>query len=139
MDIDTLLKALDKDDNEEIIDMTTEKIQEQNHNVLLELKLERDHHMKIMEKLDQYKYIEDIANLKSGSFIRWIRIDNPSNLQITKGALVCDIKFTDTGISVICKGYHHRHFQLDFDKCLVFQRLSEQEMVLLSALNYLAS
>ena len=121
MDIDTLLKALEKDENEAIIDMTSSKIHNHNKSVLAELHISEHEYNEILKKLDGYKYIDDI-----------------SNINLKKGAIVCDIKFTDTGISVICKGYHHRHFHLDFDECLIFQRLTDQEMVLLSALDYLS-
>ena len=138
MDIDTLLKALEKDENEAIIDMTSSKIYEHNKSVLGELQLSEHEYDEILKKLDRYKYIEDISSLKAGSYVRWICLNDPSNINLKKGAIVCDIKFTDTGISVICKGYHHRHFHIDFDECLIFQRLTDQERVLLSALDYLS-
>ena len=138
MDIETLLKALDKDENEDIIDTTSGKIKENIQSVLGELHLDIEDQNDLVYKLAGYKYVEDVSSLKSGAFIRWICITDPENIRLTKGALVCDIKFTDTGISIVCKGYHNRHFQLKFDECLIFQRLSDQERVLLSALDYLS-
>ena len=51
MDIEKLLKALDKDENEEIIDMTTEKIDQNNISVIQELELEPKEEKKIISKL----------------------------------------------------------------------------------------
>jgi len=138
MDIESLLKALDKDENEEIIDMSSVKIREAIQSVLNDLQMDTDEQADMLVKLDGYKYVEDVSSLKSGAFIRWICISDPSNIRLTKGALVCDIRFTDTGMSIVCKGYHNRHFQVKFDECLIFQRLSDQERVLLSALDYLS-
>ena len=138
MDIEKLLKALDKDENEDIIDMTSEKIDENNISVIAELELDPEEEEKIISKLEGYKYIDDVSSLNSGAFIRWICVSNPAKISLSKGAWICDIRFTDEGIAVVCKGIYHRHFQLKFDECLIFQRLNDQERVLLSALDYLA-
>ena len=138
MYIEKLLKALYKDENEEIIDMTTEKIDQNNISVIQELELEPKEEKKIISKLEGYKYIDDVSSLNSGAYIRWICVSNPANVNLSKGAWICDIRFTDEGIAVVCKGVYHRHFQIKFDECLIFQRLNDQERVLLSALDYLA-
>ena len=138
MDVDKLLKALDKDENEELINTTSEQINNNNRSVIEELELPNEEQETCLEKLDGYKYVDDISSLKAGAYIRWMCISNPANISLSKGAIVCDIRFTDEGIAVVCKGYHHRHFQLKFDECLIFQRLSDQERVLLSALEFLS-
>jgi hypothetical protein len=78
--------------------------------------------------------------LKYGAYIRWIPIEDPDNIHLTKGALFCEMKITDNGVFFICKnyGYNCRHFQISMDKNLIFQKLTDQELVLLSALNHLS-
>mgnify|MGYP007086401579 FL=1 len=137
MDMDKLLKALDKDSNEGIINMTNAKIKEINASVLSELQLSKEYHMEIMNKLKGYKYVDEMTDLHVGSYIRWIPLTNPNELRLKQGSILCDIKITDDGLSLVCKGYN-RHFQIKFDENLIFQRLSEQEQVLLSALDHLA-
>jgi len=137
MDMDKLLKALDKDSNEGIINMTNAKIKQINASVLSELQLSKEYHMEIMKKLKGYKYVDEMTDLHVGSYIRWIPLTNPNELRLKQGSILCDIKITDDGLSLVCKGYN-RHFQIKFDENLIFQRLSEQEQVLLSALDHLA-
>lgn len=137
MDMDKLLKALDKDSNEGIINMTNAKIKQINASVLSELQLSKEYHMEIMNKLKGYKYVDEMTDLHVGSYIRWIPLTNPNELRLKQGSILCDIKITDDGLSLVCKGYN-RHFQIKFDENLIFQRLSEQEQVLLSALDHLA-
>jgi hypothetical protein len=50
------------------------------------------------------------------------------------------MKITDDGVFCVCKnfGFPSRHFQIAMDKNLIFQKLTEQEMILLSALDHLA-
>jgi len=138
MDIDKLLKALDKEENEELIDTTTAKIEEEVENALQELELEDTLHGKMIEKLQGYKYIEDIHQLHNGAYIRWINLRDPNNIVLKPGTILCEIKFTDAGTTLVCKNFYHRYFQILFDECMVFQRLSDQERILLSAIDYLA-
>lgn len=140
MDVNKLLKALDDDSNEALLNFTTDKIKEMNLNIIKELHLPRKDTLEIMSKLKDYKYIDEMNELKYGSYIRWIPIEDPDNIQLTKGALFCEIKITDEGTFCVCKnfGFPSRHFQLSMDKNLIFQRLTDQELVLLSALDHLS-
>jgi hypothetical protein len=138
MDIDKLLKALDKDSNEGLLNMTSAKIKQINSSVLSELQLSRDYHQELMHKLKDYKYVDEMTDLHVGSYIRWIPLTNPSEIRLKQGSILCEIKITDDGLSLVCKGVYNRHFQIKFDENLIFQRLSEQEQVLLSALDHLA-
>ena len=140
MDVNKLLKALDDDSNETLLNFTSDKIKEMNLNIIKELQLPRKDTLDIMNKLRDYKYVDEMNELKYGSYIRWIPIEDPTNIHLTKGALFCEMKITDDGVFCVCKnfGYNLRHFQLSMDKNLIFQRLTEQELVLLSALDHLS-
>ena len=139
MDVNKLLKALDDDSNETLLNFTSDKIKEMNLNIIKELQLPRKDTLDIMNKLRDYKYVDEMNELKYGSYIRWIPIEDPTNIHLTKGALFCEMKITDDGVFCVCKnyGYSQRHFQLSMDKNLIFQRLTDQELVLLSALDHL--
>ena len=140
MDVNKLLKALDDDSNETLLNFTSDKIKEMNLNIIKELQLPRKDTLDIMNKLREYKYVDEMNELKYGAYIRWIPIEDPTNIHLTKGALFCEMKITDDGVFCVCKnfGYNMRHFQLSMDKNLIFQRLTEQELVLLSALDHLS-
>jgi hypothetical protein len=138
LDMDQLLKAVDSDENDYLLHLTTKKIQELNLNILKELELPKKETLDMLKQLATYKYVDEIKELKYGRFIRWIPIKDPDNLKMTKGGIICDIKATDNGIQVVCKNFMHRHFQFNMDECLIFQRLSSQELVLLSALDHLS-
>ena len=84
MDVDKLLKALDKDENEELINTTSEQINNNNRSVVEELELENDEQELYLEKLEGYKYVDDISSLKSGAYIRWLCISNPANIKLSK-------------------------------------------------------
>jgi hypothetical protein len=138
MNINKLLKALDDEQNENLLDFTTRKIKLMNENILKELQLPKQIFQDYLNKLENYKYVDEINDLKYGSFIRWIPINDPNNLVLKKGALVCEIKIRDTGIFISCKTFPNKYFQIKMDECLIFQLLSEEERVLLSALDHIS-
>ena len=140
MDVQKLLKALDNENNENIINFTTQKIQEMNLKILQELHLKREETLELLKKLVQYKYVDEMDDLKYGTYIRWIPLANPNYIELKKGAIFCNIKITDEGVYLVCKnhGPQSKHFQIKLDENLVFQRLTEQEMILLSALDHLS-
>jgi hypothetical protein len=141
MDVNKLLKALDDDSNETLLNFTTKKIKEMTLKVLKELHLSKADTLELFEKLKAYKYVDEMNELKYGTCIRWIPIDDPENIVLSKGALFCEMKITDDGVFCICKnfGFSMRHFQISMDKTLIFQKLTDQELVLLSALDHLSS
>ena len=140
MDVQKLLKALEDETNETLLNFTTDKIKEMNLNILKELHLSKQDTLDILQKLRDYKYVDEMNELKYGAYIRWIPIEDPTNIILTKGALFCEMKITDDGVFCVCKnyGFKSRHFQISIDKNLIFQKLTEQELVLLSALDHLS-
>ena len=93
--------------------------------------------------LHDYKVIDDFSDLHEGSYIRWIRIDNPllegSNAvnAITKGGFFCGIKYqesVDSTTTITIRNIHRRgarFFSVDYDKVVLFQKLSTDEMMVL--------
>jgi len=51
--------------------------------------------------------------------------------------MICDIKITDNGVLITCKNFMHRHYTFKMDECLIFQKLTTQEKVIIHALDHL--
>ena len=139
MDVEQLLKALDNDENEHLINMTSEKLNNMKREILTEIQLSPQEVAEYMQKLKEYKYIDEMNHIRHGSFIRWIPISDPENIHLTSGGIICDIKIADSGVHLVCKNFAKKHYQIKMDECLVFQKLSGQEQVLLAALDHLAN
>ena len=140
MDVQKLLKALDDESNETLLNFTSDKIKEMNLNILKELQLPKKDTLELMRKLNEYKYVDEMNDLKYGAYVRWIPIEDPNNIYLTQGALFCEMKITDDGVFCVCKnyGFKSRYFRLSMDKNLIFQKMTDQELVLLSALDHLS-
>lgn len=137
LDMNKLTKALDNVNNDSIMNLTTRKLMEINLKILKELMLDKETLINYLKKLKGYKYVDEIGDLKHGAFIKWIPITNPNNLQLNQCGLICDIKITDDNVIIICKNFMHRHYTFKMDEVLIFQKLSDQEMVIISALDHL--
>jgi hypothetical protein len=143
MDVNKLINALDNENNEKILNLTTKKIKEMNMKILMELSLPREKMLRIVRKLNGYRYVDEIDELKCGTYLKWILLTDPDpdNLELNKGALFCEIKCKDEGVFIVCKnmGFSSRHFQIKMDECLLFQKLTTQEIILLNALDHLST
>ena len=137
MNMNSLIYALDNDNNENIMNLTTQKIMEMNLNILKELHLPREISLDYLNKLKGYRYIDEINDLKHGAFIKWIPITNPKYLPLHHCGMICEIKITDEGVLIKYKNFMHRHYTFKMDECLIFQKLTTQEQIIISALDHL--
>lgn len=131
-----LLDALENDSNSSIINLTTRKIQEHKNTILQQIQLPREKLKTYNKKLKNYRYCSDLKDIQYGFYIRWIPLKDMNNLNLTNGALICDVKLINEQLHVLCKN-RHRMMQIKFDEALIFQKISDQERVILSILDYL--
>lgn len=137
MDVNKLIYALDNENNESIMNLTSKKMLEMNLNIIKELHLDKSIALDYLKKLKGYRYVDEINDLKHGSFIRWIPITDPTYLPLNHCGMICDIKITDNGVLITCKNFMHRHYTFKMDECLIFQKLTSQERVIIHALDHL--
>ncbi len=139
MDIEMLMKALDNEDNDLLFNYTSKKIKELNYKILKELELDTKETLDILNKLKEYKYVDEMDELKHGRYLRYICLKDPDDLSLKKGGIFCDTSIHDNGVSLILKTPFNKHFQIKMDEHLIFQKLSPQELVLLSAIDHLVT
>lgn len=137
IDVDKLLKCLDNDKHEDLFHLTSSKIKQIKNKILQQLGLPGDELKKLHKKLEDYRYVDDLVNLKEGSFIRWIPIKDVDTIKLTNGGLLLEIKLFPTGIQLMCKNRFNRIFQIKMDNVLIFQKLSDQEKILMTIIDNL--
>lgn len=135
MDLTTILDILESNNNESLLNLNTKKIDEINYNILKELNLEPNYLQSYFKKLKGYKYIDEINELTNGAFIKWIPIINANDYPLHFSGIICEIKITDNGIFIVCKNFMHRFFTFKMDECLIFQKLTQQELIILKILD----
>ena len=105
--------------------------------MLQKLQLDSQALKDLHKKLKFYRYVEDVADINYGSYVRWIKLTDPDSVKLSNGGILIDIKITDSGLQLLCKNNMNRVMQIKLDECLVFQKLTEQEKIILSVLNHL--
>ena len=93
--------------------------------------------IKIQKQLKPYRCVNTLEDLRFGSYVRWISLKNPEVIKLTNGGIVCDIKEINGEIHIKCKNKMNMLFQAKMSEILLFQKLSEQEEVILKAMKYL--
>ena len=137
MDIESLLHALDNDNNEGIVDLNMAIIAKNKNDILQKLRLPRNELVALQKKLKLYRYIDDLKDIRFGGYIRWISLKNPEIIKLTNGGIVCDIKEMNDDIHIKCKNRMNMIFQTKLSEGIIFQKLNDQEQVILNALKYL--
>ena len=137
LDVGNLLNALDNDSNSSIMNYTSKKIKKFKNDILQQIQLPRELLKSYHKKLKEYRYCSEMCDLQDGYYIRWISLKNPDNIKLTNGAHILDILIKDKGPHVLCKNNRNRIFQIKFDECYIFQKLTNQENIILGVLNYL--
>lgn len=137
VDRERLVTAIQNVKEESIVDTNLSEIKSIKNNVLQQLQLSKDKLQDFHKRLQKYRYVDEITELNSGDYVRWIDLNTPSNIKIASGAFVCDIEINSDGIHLKLKTITHRHIQLRMDEVFLFRKLTDDELVILSALKYL--
>ena len=135
--IEKVMKSLENEKNEDIMQLTNAKIKDQKNNILQQLQLDRNALKALHEKLREYRYVDEISDLQFGYYVRWISLKDPDNIKLTNGAHICDIKILNEGVHIVCRNGYNRFMQLNLDENLVFQKLTDQEKIILKTIDYL--
>jgi len=132
-----LVKALDNENNESIMNYNSRLIKTIKNDYLQKLLLPREKLKDYHTKLKDYRYVDDLSDIQYGRYIRWINLKNPEKIELTRGGMIIDIKILSNGIHVVCKNTYNHRFQIKIDECYIFQKLTDQEKILLLALDYI--
>ena len=134
-DVEYLEKLMTNETNENITNLTFKEIDLRKREIITELELSIRYTKELLKKLDDYRYVDEMPDLQVGRYMRWINLTKPDNIKLTNGGILCEIKIEDA-IILILKNNMNQFFQISMDENLVFQRLSDQEKIILYAVDY---
>lgn len=129
IDVDELLESLESDKNDFLENQTIDIISERVFNSLKSLPIDSGLLSEYCRKLVGYRHVDELHILHKGKYVRWIRLDDPT--QLMNGGVVVDIKFGDTGANIMVRLASGRFMQYRFDKCLTYQKLTDEEQLIL--------
>ena len=138
LESDLLDKALDNQQNAILLKLNNKQIAQMNKQVVCSIpRISASASISHIKMLKGYRYVDEISDLKTNVYIKWIRIDTPNKL--TKGAISCSVKITNEGMLVMCKNHFGRFFYLNMEECVIFQKITNEENVILSAMDFIST
>jgi hypothetical protein len=135
--IDELLHALNNESNESIMDLNRNQIKSLKNDMLQKLGIKGEELKKLHKKLKNYRYCTDMSDIQFGCYIRWIPLKNPENIKLTNGGIIIDMDIINNCVQIKVKNNMNRIFQIKFDECYIFQKITQQEQIILGVLDYL--
>lgn len=138
IDVDKLNHALTNQTNSNIIDIDFKQIEQYKLDILKQLPLTKTTLSELMKKLKLYRNVNTLQEIQYGRYIRWIPLTKGPEVKLTNGGILCNIK-TDRGeVTLVFKNKINSFFQINLTDNIVFQKLTEQELVILTAINCLS-
>lgn len=115
---------------------TLNSIQRDMVNIMRIERIPPNDNLLFQEKLNGYRYVGDICDLFRGRHIRWIRLFETNGTRavkptLTNGGIVTDIQFRENGIYIQCKNTRNQFMSFPLDACIVFQKLTAEECLVL--------
>lgn len=116
----------------------TRTIKERKKKILDSLLLEHDELKHYQSLLLEYRYVDEVDELRIGSYIRFFRLntDVPGSLKLGRGAFLVDIKIQKHVIILLLKNRNY-FFNLKMDECILFQKNTKQEKILIQILDHI--
>ena len=136
-DYQHILSILKSEEDNSIFQQTHKSIDKRKKDVIEQLMIPKEENKELIKKLKLYRYVMELPDLEIGSYIRWINLNHPENIRLTNGSFICDILILKDGIQVRCKNRLGHIHQIKFDEHLIFQKLSDQENILLKMMECL--
>ena len=115
---------------------TSGEIKTMKNNILQRMLFDRDELKAYHKLLTSYRYIDEIDELKYGSYIRWFNIKK-SSLKLLNGGFIIDITNRNGDIVILCKNGLNRLFNLKMNESIIFQKNTKQEELLIKILDHI--
>jgi len=113
------------------------EIKTMKNNILQRMLFDKDELKMYHKLLTNYRYIDEIDELKYGSYIRWFNIKKSSTLKLLNGGFIIDITNRNGEIIILCKNGLNKLFNLKMNNSIIFQKNTKQEELLIKILDHI--
>ena len=139
LDINAILSAMNKTENNTIANMSLKKITARRHEILSSLNLTTEKMEEFERKLHMYRVIEDPWDLKHNQLIRWIPLRSlETRPYVTLGGTLFRVRenVEEKVHIVTIRNIKKFVYNIRFELNVVFQRLSKEELMILRVVEY---
>lgn len=142
---DELLAAYNKETNSYLENVKSKQIEEsieKSLDLLTCFKLAQVTRKEIIKTLVGYRYVDQLDELHMGKFTRWIQKypldpDEKYRAKVERGGFLSNVDFNDNGVTLTIRMWNKTVIKLAFDNCLVYQKLSVGEELILMTADYI--
>jgi len=124
-------KMIDEMNQYHITDSMT--IQERKKHILRKVVLDKEEMNHYQTLLREYRYVDEVDELRIGSYIRFFRL-TAETLDLGQGGFLVDIQMSNQEIVLLFKN-RNRFFKLKLNECILFQKNTNQEKILIQILD----
>lgn len=129
------LENILENDNHTILNKTYSKIKSDKNDILQKLNTSREKLKDIINKLKDYRYIDEISDIVSGNYCRWINLSK-KEIKLENGGFIGNINISESG-PLICIKTFKQYININANNILLFQKINEEEKVLLKVMKYI--
>jgi hypothetical protein len=138
MDPDEFLRKMQKENNSYLQDKTNAIIMKEIQQSLedeFENIITKKEKLAFIKKLLGYRLVDELDKLHFGKHVRWIQKYN-EEIKMTNGGILVNMSFTNEGTNLVIRLWNGTIIQIRFDDCLIYQKLSYDEQLILMASDY---
>jgi hypothetical protein len=139
LDVNAILSAMNKTENNTIANTTLKRIHARRHEIFASMNLTPEKLAEFERKLHMYRVIENPHDLKHNQLIRWIPLRSlEARPYVTLGGTLFRVRenIEDKMHIVTIRNIKRFVFNIRFEMNVVFQRLSNEELMILRVAEY---
>ena len=133
IDVDAILNKIDKEDSNYLENKTLADISKEVVDAMKSIDIPDYLISNYCLRLVGYIFVDKICDLRNGRMVRWIK---SANKALTNGGILMNIKIENNGVKLLCRNNANRFFNIKFDDCLIFQKLTMEEQLIVMSTEY---
>lgn len=137
IDIEELLDNINNEANDKLLDRTLSDVHAERNRVLQSVGLPREELKSMNKKLRNYMYIDELRDLTYGAYLRWLPLNPEAEPYLRRGGFLVDVDFVERGVNLRVLTLARTHATVSFDANIVFQKLTESNLLLLELVNHI--
>jgi hypothetical protein len=131
-----LEKIMDDIDKYKLHDLSTDIIKNRKNDILKQI-LKDNEFNKYKDILEEYRYVDEVDELRIGSYIRYFVLkEKEDEIKLMRGGFIVDIIASKENIMILCKN-NGIFWKIKINNCIIFQKNTKQEEVLIKILDHL--
>lgn len=129
------LENILENDNHTILNKTYTTIKSDKNDILQKLNVTREKLKDITYKLKNYRYIDEISDIVSGNYCRWINLNN-EEIKLQNGGFIGSINISENG-PLLCIKTFKKFININANNILLFQKINDEEKILMQVMKYI--